>query len=143
MNVCADAVVEWLTKGIPVEQTIRARDDIRDFVTVVTVQGGGTWRGKYLGKVVRFIWSKDGDPILYKKPHPTTGNFKKVSKSDGARPVMVLPDELPIDIDYDRYIAEAREILLEIGADRRPPPPVKVRVYAAQRYNWLALAIAA
>lgn len=143
MNVCADAVVEWLTKGIPVEQTIRARDDIRDFVTVVTVQGGGTWRGKYLGKVVRFIWSKDGDPIFYKKPHPTTGNFKKVSKSDGARPVMTLPDELPIDIDYDRYITEAREILLEIGADRRPPPPVKVRVYAAQRYDWLAAAIAA
>jgi hypothetical protein len=78
MNVCADAVVEWLTKGVPVEETIRARDDIRDFVTVVTVQGGGTWRGKYLGKVVRFIWSKDGDPILYKKPHPTTGNHKKV-----------------------------------------------------------------
>jgi hypothetical protein len=143
MNVCADAVVDWLTKGIPVEQTIRERDDIRDFVTVVKVDGGGTWRGKYLGKYVRFIWSKDGDPILSKKAHPTTGNHKKVSKSDGCRPVMVLPDELPIDIDYDRYIAEAREILMAIGADRRPPPQVKVRVYAAQRYDWLALAIAA
>lgn len=143
MNVCADAVVEWLTKGVPVEETIRARDDIRDFVTVVTVQGGGTWRGKYLGKVVRFIWSKDGDPILYKKPHPTTGNHKKVPRSDGCRPVMVLPDELPIDIDYDRYIQEAREILMEIGADQRPPEPVKVRVYAAQRLRWLAAALAA
>lgn len=143
MNVCADAVVTWLTKGIPVEQTIRERDDIRDFVTVVTVQGGGTWRGKYLGKVVRYIWSRDGDPIFYKKPHPTTGNHKKVPKSDGCRPVMALPDEMPIDIDYDHYIAEAREILLNIGADRRPPPPVKVRVYAAQRYDWLAAVIAA
>jgi hypothetical protein len=143
MNVCADAVVEWLTKGVPVEETIRSRRDIRDFVTVVTVQGGGTWRGKYLGKVVRYIWSKDGDPIFYKKPHPTTGNFKKVSKSDGCRPVMVLPDELPIDIDYDRYIAEAQEILLNIGAEQRPPEPVKAKVWAAKRHLWLAHAIAA
>jgi hypothetical protein len=134
MNVCADAVVAWLTqRHVPVEETIRARDDIRDFVTVVKVEGGGTWRGKYLGKYVRFIWSKDGDPILSKKAHATTGNHKKVPQERRLPPVMVLPDELPIDIDYDRYIAEAREILLNIGADRRPPPPVKIRVYAAQR----------
>lgn len=143
MNICSDAVVAYLTKGTPVEETIRACTDIRDFVTVVTVTGGGTWRGKYLGKVVRFIWSKDGDPILYKKPHPTTGNYKKVPKSDGCRPVMTLPEELPIDIDYDRYIAEAREIMQAIGAQRRPPPPVKVRVLKADRVNWLAMSLAA
>lgn len=143
MNACADAVVAWLSDGIPVEQTIRVNSDIRDFVTVVTVQGGGTWRGDYLGKVVRYIWSKDGDPILYKKPHPTTGNHKKVPKSDGCRPVMVLPDELPIDIDYDRYIAEANEILLNIGANQRPAPPARAKVWAAKRLAWLIEAVAA
>jgi len=143
MNICADAVVEYLKHGTPLDQTIRGCTDIRQFVTVVNVQGGGTWRGQYLGKVVRFIWSRDGDAILYSKPHPTTGNFKKVSKTDGCRPVMELPDELPIDIDYEAYINEAREIMMAIGADRRPPPPVKVRVYKRDRLGWLALSLAA
>jgi hypothetical protein len=143
MNICSDAVVAYLTKGTPLEETIRGCTDIRQFVTVVTVQGGGTWRDGYLGKVVRYLWSKDGDPILYKKPHPTTGNHKKVPKSDGCRPVMTLPEELPIDIDFDRYIFEAREIMMAIGADRRPPPPVKVRVLKADRLPWLMLSLAA
>jgi hypothetical protein len=143
MNVCSDAVVDYLTRGIPIEQTIRSRTDIRDFVTVVNVQGGGTWRGEYLGKVVRYVWARDGEPILYKKPHPVTGNHKKVPKSDGCRPVMELPDTLPADLDYDRYIAEAEEILRNVGAVRRPPPPVRVRVWAARRWEWLAASIAA
>jgi hypothetical protein len=143
MNVCSDAVVQFLTKGTPIEQTIRSRDDIRDFVTVVNVQGGGTWRGGYLGKTVRYIWSTDGDPILYKKPHPVTGNHKKVPKSDGCRPVMELPGCLPADIDYSRYIAEAEEILRNIGAVRRPLEVPRVRVLKAQRLAWLALSLAA
>jgi hypothetical protein len=57
MGVCSDAVVEYLVNGTPLEETIRACTDMRDFVTVVNVKGGGTWRGEYLGKVVRYIWS--------------------------------------------------------------------------------------
>lgn len=116
MTICSDAVVAYLTKGTPVEETIRACTDIRSFVTVVKVTGGATWRDGYLGKVVRFIWSIYGEPILYSIPHPKTGNFKKVSKSDGSRPVMTLPDALPSDIDYERYIEEARTMLVDLGA---------------------------
>lgn len=143
MEITTLAVIAYLRDGTPLEQTIRDGTDIRDFVTVVNVKGGGTWRGGYLGKVVRYIWSTDGDPILYKKPHPTTGNHKKVPKSDGCRPVMVLPDELPIDIDYDRYLEEAHELLMMVGVARRSPEPVRARVLKADRHRWLELAIAA
>lgn len=115
MNICSDAVTNFLTKGERIEDTIRASRDITGFVTVIQVKGGGTWNGQYLGKVVRFIWAKGGKPILYKEPHPTTGNFKKVSKSDGCRPVMDLPDSFPSDIDYDKYVTEAYDILDSLG----------------------------
>ena len=104
---------------------------------MVNVQGGGTWRGQYLGKVVRYYWSTDGDEILYKNADPRTGNHKRVSKSDGARPLMNLPEDaaLPADIDYDRYVAEARETLMDIGFDKRPE-----KVRPLRFYKWSAMA---
>lgn len=125
MTICSDAALAFIKDGVAPETTVRACRDIRQFVTVVNVRGGGTWRGDYLGKVVRFVWSKDGDPILYKDPHPSTGNFKKVSKTDGCRPMMRLEDELPGDLDYDRYVAEAYEILVDVGhlSPQAPPAP--------------------
>jgi hypothetical protein len=123
-DVSSDAVVEWLLNGTPVEDTIYAAQDMRDFVTVTNVKGGGTWRGEYLGKVVRYYWGIGGEPILYKDPHPTTGNFKKVSKSDGAIPCMTMPDELPSDLDYERYIDEAYSIIADFGMGKTIDPPV-------------------
>lgn len=140
MPILTNAVVDFLTKGVPVEETIRNDRDIRNFVTVVNVKGGGTWRGEYLGKVVRYYWSKDGEEILYQSPDPRTGNHKKVSKSDGCRPVMELPDELPSDIDHERYIDQIREILMDIGFDERPPPIRAVRVFRYNAIAWFALA---
>lgn len=115
--VCSDAVLAFLKHGTPIEQTILACKDVRAFITVVNATGGATWREEYLGKVVRYYWSKDGDPIIKIKPHPSTGNRPKVSKTDGCRPMMTLPDDfaLPHDLDFDRYISEANEILKNIG----------------------------
>lgn len=143
MGVVSDAVVEFLTKGTSIDQYIRSCRDIRDFVTVVNVKGGGTWRGDYLGKVVRYIWSTDGDEILYKEPHPSTGNFKKVSKSDGCRPLMDLPDEWPADLDYQRYIDEAHEILRAIGYRARVAEVKVPRVRKADARDWLLWSLAA
>lgn len=123
MVVCSNAVVEFLVRRTPIEDTIRSCQDVRQFVTVTNVSGGAKWREQYLGKVVRYYWSTDGDAILYVKPHPKTGNFKKVSKSDGAKPMMRLLDALPSDIDLDRYIANAYSILADIGyRDERDLP---------------------
>lgn len=140
MTVLADALMAFVTEGLPLEQTIRACRDVRGFVTVIKASKGATWRGEYLGKVVRFIWSTAGEPILRADAHPKTGNHAKVPKTDGCRPVMELPDELPADIDYARYIAEAEKLLVEIGAVSALPPPVRIR---ADRPALLAWALAA
>lgn len=140
-TIVSDAVVALITEGTPLEDTIRASTDIRDFVTVVNVKGGGTWNGEYLGKVVRYYWAAGGAEILYKDPHPTTGNFKKVPKSDGCRPLMDLPDEFPSDIDYEAYIAAAREALMDIGFDRRPEKIRPLRLAKWSAMAWFAVAV--
>lgn len=116
MTICADAVLGFLLKGIPVERTINECDDVREFLTVTQATGGATWRGDYLGKIVRFYWSKSGDPILKVKPNDK-GTHPKVPNTDGCRPLMDLPAgyAVPDDLDRVRYIAEAHEILKEIG----------------------------
>ena len=137
MTICSDAALAYIKDDVPIEKTIYDCKDIRQFVTVVNVRGGGTWRGDYLGKVVRYIWSTDGEPIFYKTPHEKTGNFKKVAKTDGARPMMTLEDELPADLDYARYIEEARDILREVGflPPLAPPPkPLKLKPVQALQY---------
>lgn len=103
------AVKELLEKQIPVSETIRSCQDLKDFLTVRTVNGGAVFKDEYLGRVVRWIYSTDGETIRYKK------NGNKVPKSDNSRPIMELSDNIPKDIDYERYIDEAMSILDDIG----------------------------
>lgn len=124
--ICSDAVTAKLVRGTPIEETIRNCDDPRAFVTVVAATGGATWREEYLGKVVRYYWSTDGDPILRAKAN-SKGNFNKIAKTDGCRPLMTLPDELPSDIDYGRYVEEAEKMLREIGFYAPKPKPLDRR----------------
>lgn len=110
-GVCIDAVLEYLEHGTPIEMTILSCTDIRKFVTLRKVQGGGRWGDKYLGKTVRWIYSTQGQPINY----VTSGN--QVARSQGAFPVMDLPDELPAHLDYGWYIKEAKDILADLGVN--------------------------
>lgn len=109
--ICNDAAIAFVSEGIPVEDTIYGCTDFRRFVTVRNVKGGATKSEKYLGKTIRYYYStKMKGDIRY----VTSGN--KVPKTDGAMPLMELPDKLPDDIDFKRYIQIATEILEEIGA---------------------------
>ena len=110
--IVPDAVAAFLSKGTPVEDTIRSSLNVRGFVTIRQVTGGGVWRDEYLGKAVRFYYSTEvgaDECIHYAK------NSNKVPRSDGGRPMMELPETLPGDIDFDRYIAMAREALKDMG----------------------------
>ena len=69
----------------------------------------------YLGKTVRYYWSTNGGGIYESVPNEKTGNYKKVPKTDGAAECMRLPDTLPGDIAYERYIEEAQRIVEEYG----------------------------
>lgn len=114
--VCSDAVVAFLRDGTPINKFIRQCDDIRKFVTVRTVQGGALdQQGNYLGKAIRWYYSTEVEGVITYAQPTAKGTYKKVSRTDGARPLMTLPDEFPKDVDYQWYINEARSILVDVG----------------------------
>lgn len=109
--ICIDAVINYLTKGIPVDETIEWNWDIRRFITIRQVNGGGMKDGVFLGKAVRWYYAKGEQGYIEYKT-----NGKKVGNSDGAKPLMVLPDLFPNDIDYEKYNKEAIDMLYDLGA---------------------------
>jgi len=104
--ICVTAVKNYLTADRAIEDTIYKCSDIREFVTVRSVKGGAVWNNESIGKSIRWYYA-DGlsEPILYKS------NGNKVPRSDGAFPLMDLPDNLPTDINYQWYIDEAYSLL--------------------------------
>lgn len=70
----------------------------------------------YLGKVIRWYYQINETGAIHYKVVNKTGGRNKVPSSDGACPLMELPDHVPCDIDYERYIREANDILKDIGA---------------------------
>lgn len=136
MDICSEAVATFLSTGVPASKTIRECRDIRKFVTVRTVKGGAIWNVKeveferigkrgqqlkpgirfdaseaeYLGKAIRWIQSTCGNGAIHYKD-----SLNRVPKSEGARPLMELPDEWPDDVDFTWYVKEARRMLEDIG----------------------------
>ena len=110
-EICTGAVVKFLIDGTPVEDTIRACRDIRKFVTIRQVKGGAVKGDQFLGKAVRWYYAAGmTGTITYKI------NGYTVARSEGARPLMELPEQFPADVDFDWYIREAHSILDDIGA---------------------------
>lgn len=107
--VCIDAVINYLTKGTPLMETIEWCPDIRRFLNVRRVTGGAVYRGQYLGKVVRWYYARGSkDAIHYAK------NGNRVAKSEGCKPMMEIVG-LPDDIDYRYYERECHKMLGELG----------------------------
>lgn len=121
-TICIEAVIERILHGTPIEDTIYGCRDVTKFITVQKVTGGARKDGKDIGKVVRFYHSVATDtPIYYVKRHPTTGNSKKVSKSEGAMPIMRMT-HFPNDLDFGWYCREAEEMLANVGFKVQQPP---------------------
>lgn len=110
-EICPIAVKAYLRDATPIEDTINECDDITKFTSIRTVNGGAIKDGEHIGKVIRWYYGKNELTDIYYK---TSGN--KVPRSDGAVPLMDLPDELPTDIDHQWYINESYKFLKEIGA---------------------------
>ena len=110
--IVADAMAQHLSGNADFRDVIRNCKDVTQFVTVRKVTGGAEWRGDLLGKSVRFYYSTraaQDEAITYAK----SGN--KVPKSDGARPLMDLPDTMPDDVDFERYVGMAMIALKGLG----------------------------
>lgn len=122
--VCTNACIAFLRDGTPISETIHSEQDIRQFLIMRGVRGGGVWRDTELGKVVRWYVSTNGEPITYR----TNGN--KVAGSDGAMPMMTLYEGIPADIDYDWYIATAEKMVRELGVPCGVVPEKKKRAKA-------------
>lgn len=125
-DICSTAVVEYLTHGTDIEDTITACDDLTQFVGVkqvgkVTmpdgkmVTGGFDNDGNYLGKMVRWYYA-EGETGFIRK-----ANGARVAGTTGAMPCMDLPDEFPDDIDYGWYVREAYARLDDIGLNTKNP----------------------
>lgn len=109
-QVCVEAVERYITDKVPVRQTIESCSDITRFIAVKNVTGGAHWDGHYLGKVVRWYYAKD-------VPHTINyiNSNRIVADSEGARPLMDLPEEFPPDVDLDRYVQRCEDMLREMA----------------------------
>jgi len=113
--ICAEAVSAFLTVGTPIEDTVRNCRDICKFISLRTVTGGAILEDLKLGKAIRWY---------YQKGRKTTINYvtndNTVPRTEGAFPIMDLPDEFPDDVDYDWYLEECNEMLMALGVKARP-----------------------
>lgn len=117
-DIINDAIIALLRDNTPLMETIRNCTDIRRFVKVARCAGGGVFEetGELLGVNVRFYYARgsvSGIRSASLRAGQTVGNL--VGGSTGCRPCMTLPDELPGDIDYDRYAIMAYEQLNTLG----------------------------
>lgn len=112
-QVCVDAAIAYLKNGTRIEDTIFDEMDVRKFVTVRTVKGGAVKNDIYLGKAIRWYYkSGETGTINYKLNNYT------VARTEGAYPLMTLPEKVPRNVDYDWYVNEAYSILKDIGVTK-------------------------
>ena len=96
----------WTREGES-DRAVRDLDAAYEHSKRLLVKPGET---EFLGKVVRFYYSAGHNgELVY------AGSGNKVPSSDGAVPMMKLPNEVPADIDYHKYIADAEKMLKAVG----------------------------
>lgn len=108
MEIIPRAAIAYLTHSTPIAETVHTAKP-HEIVSVRTVRGGATWGGEPVGKVVRWYWSNIGQPMHY------ASNGNKVPQSDWCRPAMELPTTIPTDIDWERYIMAAKQLVTDVG----------------------------
>jgi hypothetical protein len=111
--ICAEAVRRYLMDGVDLTDTIGDCQDILQFCTVRRVTGGAVWKGESLGKTVRWYIGNDvmTESIRYAK------NGNKVPRSDGAVPLMTVPESFPSNVNRHHYLHETEKMLKRLGVN--------------------------
>ncbi|WP_419607622.1 hypothetical protein [Thiolapillus sp.] len=113
-RICKAAVVKYLTDGTPLEVTIGGCADMRGFLLARTVKGGALWGSEKLGGVARWYWGIwSTDTIVY------ASSGKRVPSADRSCPMMTIDDNALQNVDVDRYIDHAYELLENGGINLR------------------------
>lgn len=82
MQVCSDAVAKYLTHGVDVEEYIRSQTDMRYFVTIREVQGGGI-------QYEREEWFDDWEEIADRQWIRPGWNKKPVERKSRPKPILL------------------------------------------------------
>lgn len=114
-TICIEAVEAYIINGTPIAKTICECRDVTKFIAVQNVDGGAHKDGVYLGKVARWYYAMGVKGSINR-----ANNDNKVNETDGAKPLMDLPDEFPNDVNYEWYIEKANTILYDIGFAKKP-----------------------
>lgn len=129
-QVCIEAVMAYLERGIPIRETIEGCTDFLKFTNFQQVKGGAYKDGQYLGKVVRWYYSTKTDTTIVN----SKGNNVPLTK--GAMPAMDLPDKFPSDIDYDWYVREAYSMLDRLGVKGVPKEAQAFGLVKGGGFKW-------
>jgi hypothetical protein len=112
IKVCVEAVIEYLKGNKDILTFIKNNSkDILKFLSIRKCRTAATYKGNYLGKTVRWYYGIGGEALRGTNGH-------KVADSDGAIPLMTLPDpwETPLyDIDFNAYVAKTYKMLKNLG----------------------------
>ena len=119
VQICTEALEQLICHGVRIEKTITECTDITRFVAVRNVAGGAHKDFNYLGKVVRWYYAKN---VVGTINYITSNN--KVPDTEGAKPLMDLPDAFPLDVDYQWYINKTTEMLYDIAYLNKPKQQV-------------------
>jgi len=109
-QICVEAIEQLLLNNVPLDQTITKCSDITRFVAIKNVTGGAHWDGNYLGKVVRWYYGKEAKGTIN-----YINSNRIVADTEGAVPLMDLPNEFPSDVDFDYYVQRAKGLLTDTG----------------------------
>lgn len=109
--IVSDAVINFLVDKKPPIETLKECQDFGRFLHVRAAQYGATFKGEYVGKVLRFYKSKTSSKNLN---CAKSGN--KIANSDFCRLAQNLPKKMPEDLDFQHYYDEIVKTLYEIGA---------------------------
>lgn len=109
-QICTEAICSMLMEGKQPAHTIRECRDITKFIAVRNVKGGAHKSGLYVGNFIRWYQSTGAKGTIN---YILSGN--KVPDTEGGRPLMDLPEELPYDINYKWYEDRVKSMLVDIG----------------------------
>ena len=129
-RVCAIALEQYFVHNVPIEQTIRAHDNIYDFCLRQKASKDFHYEGvnrvsgekTIYNKLIRYYVSKSGEKLLKVKNEGCDTNAAEVSQVEAGEWVMhvcnhLTPDHPLDNINYDYYIERANRIVHKIQTE--------------------------